>query len=216
MLNIMTRTSSRTPQRPVRPQRSQKITLTELLWALIGLMLTIGGTLLEASITGFPWQWSGTIPLHSLGVNCQIGAVILIGCLGGRNAAAMSQIAYLGLGLAGFPVFSKGGGFSYLGEPSFGYLLGFIPGAWVCGRLAFKAVPRLEAFAFSGLCGLLVVHFVGILYLILGYAFKWVHPNSMPFWKAVMAFSVHLLPGQLAVTCAIAILAFLLRRVMFY
>lgn len=212
----MTRTPSRTPRRPERVKRS-KITLTELLWALIGLMLTIGGTLLRASITGVPWSWSGgTVPLHFLGVSYQIGAVMLVGCLGGSNAAAMSQIAYLGLGLVGFPVFSQGGGIGYVKEPSFGYLLGFIPGAWVCGKLAFKVAPRLEGFAFSALCGLIVIHLTGILYLVLGYAFKWTNTSSLPLLKALMAYSINLLPGQFAVICAIAVLAFFLRRVMFY
>ncbi|MEO8892890.1 MAG: biotin transporter BioY, partial [Coleofasciculaceae cyanobacterium] len=31
----------------------------ELLWALIGLLLTIGGTFLEAFVTNPPWDWSG-------------------------------------------------------------------------------------------------------------------------------------------------------------
>lgn len=212
----MTRLPSRKRRTAARPKRF-RITLTELLWALIGLLLTIGGTLLKASITDLPWTWAnGQVPLHFLGVSYQIGAVMLIGCLGGRNAAVMSQIAYLALGLAGFPVFSQGGGIGYLKEPSFGYLLGFVPAAWICGYLAFKMPPRLESLGFSGLCGLIVVHLVGIAYLLLGYALKWIDAASVPFTKAVMTYSVNLLAGQLAVICAIAVLAYVLRRVMFY
>lgn len=209
----MTRTPSRRP--PARSRRF-RITLTDLLWALIGLMLTIGGTLLRASITGLPGiGTSQSVPLYFLGVSYQIGAVLLIGCLGGKNAAVMSQIAYLALGLAGFPVFSQGGGIQYLNAPSFGYLLGFVPGAWICGYLAFKAPPRLESLAFSGLCGLLVIHLTGVTYLILGSMLGWVKLESS-IWQAFLTYSVNLLPGQLAVTCAIAVLAFILRRVMFY
>lgn len=208
--------SRRRRRAPAKSQRF-RITLTELLWALIGLLLTIGGTLLKASTTGGPWTWAnGQVPLHFLGVSYQIGAVMLVGCLGGRNAAVMSQIAYLSLGLAGFQVFSQGGGMKYLTEPSFGYLLGFVPAAWVCGYIAFKAPPRLESLAFSGLCGVIVVHTVGIAYLILSYILKWIDAASMPFTKALMTYSVNLLPGQLAVICAIAVLAYCLRRVMFY
>lgn len=214
MPSTMTRTPPRLSQRPARPRRSA-ITLTELLWALIGLMLTIGGTLLRASIAGVPFG-SSNIPLHFLGVSYQIGAVMLVGCLGGRNAAAMSQIAYIALGLAGFPVFSKGGGINYLQEPSFGYLIGFIPGAWVCGFLAFRLQLRLESLALSGVFGLLVIHLVGIFYLFLSYAFKWVNTNAVSLGEALMTYSVNLLPGQLAVTCAIAVFAFFLRRIMFY
>lgn len=203
-----------TRTRPPRIRRST-ITLTDLLWALIGLMLTIGGTLLRASIAGVP-VGAGNLPLYFLGVSYQIGAVMLVGCLGGKNAAVMSQIAYLALGLSGFPVFSQGGGIGYLRQPSFGYLLGFVPGGWICGYLAFKAPPRLESLTFSGLCGLFSIHLTGIVYLLLGYAVKWVDTGSVPLSKALITYSVNLLPGQLAVTCAIAVLAFVLRRMMFY
>ncbi|NJR50066.1 MAG: biotin transporter BioY [Leptolyngbyaceae cyanobacterium CSU_1_3] len=199
-----------------RPVRSV-ITVTELLWALIGLLLTIGGTLLKASITGMPWTWSSqAVPLHFLGVSYQIGAVLLIGCLGGKNAAVMSQIAYIALGLVGFPVFDRGGGLSYLREPSFGYLLGFVPGAWVCGYFAFRTPPRLESLAFSNLCGLVVIHLTGIVYLIFAYLLKWVDADKYPFFKSLFSFSVNLLPGQFAVLCAVTVLAFVMRRLMFY
>lgn len=199
--------------RPVRPV----ITLTELLWALIGLLLTIGGTLLKAAIAGFPWHWtSQSVPLHFLGVNYQIGAVLLIGCLGGKNAAVMSQIAYLGLGLVGFPVFAQGGGIGYLKEPSFGYLVGFIPGAWLCGYFAFKTPPRLESLAFSCVCGLLVIHLTGIVYLLMAYSFKWIDAATQPLFKSLLNYSINLLPGQFAVVCATTVLAFVMRRLMFY
>jgi biotin transport system substrate-specific component len=199
--------------KPVRP----RITLTDLLWALIGLILTIGGTLLRASITGLPWTWTPqTVPLHFLGVSYQIGAVLLVGCLGGKNAAVMSQIAYLGLGLAGFEIFNEGGGLSYISKPSFGYLLGFIPGAWLCGYFAFRTPPRLESLAFSCLCGLLTIHLTGILYLLLSYGLKWTKPDALPLWNALFNYSISPLPGQLAVVCAVTVLAFLLRRLMFY
>lgn len=213
MYNSMTMTRTPLRRSPARSRRF-RITLTDLLWALIGLMLTIGGTLLRASIAGVSWN-SPSVPLHFLGVSYQIGAVLLIGCLGGKNAAVMSQIAYLALGLAGFPVFSQGGGIQYLSVPSFGYLLGFVPGAWVCGFLAFKVPPRLESLAFSGLCGLIVIHTIGILYLILGSMLQWIKLEGS-LWQAFLTYSLNLLPGQLAVTCAIAVLAFLLRRMMFY
>lgn len=213
MYNSMTMTRTPLRRSPARSRRF-RITLTDLLWALIGLMLTIGGTLLRASIAGVPWN-SPSVPLHFLGVSYQIGAVLLIGCLGGKNAAVMSQIAYLALGLAGFPVFSQGGGIQYLSAPSFGYLLGFVPGAWVCGYLAFKVPPRLESLAFSGLCGLVMIHTIGILYLILGSLFQWIKLEGS-LWQAFLTYSINLLPGQLAVTCAIAVLAFVLRRMMFY
>lgn len=184
----------------------------ELVYALIGLLLTIGGTFVEASIAGLSWKWGQDVVLfQSLGVSYQIGAVLLVGCLGGKNAGALSQIAYLVLGLTGMPVFTKGGGFDYLREPSFGYLLGFIPGAWVCGWLAFQAPVRLEFLALSCIGGLLVVHLVGLGFLGLSCGLDanlWV--------PTAMKYSLHPLPGQLAVVCAVSVLAFVLRQMMFY
>lgn len=188
----------------------------ELLWALIGLLLTIGGTFVEAFITNPPWVWSvegiHTVPL---GVTFQIGAVLLVGCLGGKNAAALSQIAYVVLGLK-LPVFTQGGGISYLKEPSFGYLLGFIGGAWVCGFLAFRMPPRVESLAFSGICGLLTIHVYGLGYLIIFHILNWSATGGLNLMQAIMKYSIEPLPGQLVVVCAITVLAFALRQLMFY
>ncbi len=190
---------------------------TELLWAFIGLLLTIGGTFLEAFVATPTWQWgTNSLQTHSLGVTYQIGAVLLVGCLGGRNAAVLSQIAYVLLGLTWFPIFAQGGGMSYIKEPSFGYILGFIPGAWICGFLAFKALPRLESLAFSCLSGLLTIHLTGILYLILAYSSGWLGKAQIPLQQALLKYSLYPLPGQFAVICAVTLIAFTLRHLMFY
>lgn len=59
----------------------------------------------------------------------------LAGLLLGSYLGAVSVGIYVLLGLAGVPVFTSGGGISYVLQPTFGYLLGFIVGAWVAGRL---------------------------------------------------------------------------------
>jgi biotin transport system substrate-specific component len=183
-----------------------------LIWALIGLLLTIGGTFLEASIASPSWNGiQAGIPIHSLGVTYQIGAVLLVGCLGGKNAGALSQIAYVALGLMWLPVFTEGGGLEYIKQPTFGYLLGFIPGAWVCGWLAFKMALRLESLAFSCICGLLSVHAIGLIYLAINLL-----SDTQTLMDGVFKYSVYPLPGQLAVVCAVTVLAFILRRLMFY
>lgn len=189
---------------------------TELLWALIGLLLTIGGTFLEASIAVPSRDWGQqAIQTHSLGITYQFGAGLLISCVGGRNAAVLSQIAYILLGLTPwFPIFAKGGGLGYLREPSFGYLLGFIPAAWVCGYLAFKLAPRLESLLISCISGLLSIHLTGILYLATLRLLGWV--SQADFFKALFKFSIEPLPGQFAVVCAVTILAYALRHLLMY
>ncbi|MDX2232634.1 MAG: biotin transporter BioY [Leptolyngbyaceae cyanobacterium bins.349] len=189
---------------------------TELLWALIGLLLTIGGTFLEASIAVPSRDWGHqAIQTHSLGITYQFGAGLLIGCVGGKNAAVLSQIAYIMLGLTPwFPIFAKGGGLSYLREPSFGYLLGFIPAAFVCGYLAFKSFPRLESLALSCVSGLLSMHITGMVYLVMLWILQILPLPDLT--TAFLKFSVEPLPGQFAVVCAVTLLAYALRQVLFY
>ncbi|ERN42119.1 hypothetical protein KR51_00012080 [Rubidibacter lacunae KORDI 51-2] len=189
----------------------------ELLWTLIGLLLTIGGTFVEAFATNPPWQWGDLgLKIQTLGVTFQTGAVLLTGCVGGKKAGALSQVAYLMLGLAWLPVFSHGGGWSYLQQPTFGYILGFVPGAWLCGWLAFRDRPKIEMLVLASAAGLVVIHACGLLYLT-GLAF--IGPKfgatGPPLLAALSAYSLKPLPGQLAVLCAAATIAFGLRQVQF-
>ncbi|MGL5083508.1 MAG: biotin transporter BioY [Microcoleaceae cyanobacterium] len=188
----------------------------ELLWAIIGVLLTIGGTFLPAFVADPAWLWEQKeVQVYSLGVTFQIGAVLFIGCMGGRNAAAISQIAYLALGLTILPVFSEGGGLAYLNQPTFGYLLGFIPGGWVCGSLAFRSPPKLEFLSLSCCCGLLTIHGVGIVYFILGNMNAMLSP-TVPLTEALYRYSLYPFPGQFGVACAVTVLSYVLRGLMFY
>ncbi|TVP60171.1 MAG: biotin transporter BioY [Nodularia sp. (in: Bacteria)] len=189
----------------------------QLLWSMVGLLLTMGGTFLEAYGIALPSSLSTQgIQTFSLGVTCQVGAVLLVGCLGGKNAGALSQIAYLVMGLTLLPVFAEGGGIGYVKLSQFGYLLGFIPGAWICGFLAFKARPKLETLAFSCVSGLFTVHLCGITYLIISYIFQWKGTENLALMQAILRYSWLALPGQLAVVCAVTVIAYILRHLMFY
>ncbi|GAA6621171.1 biotin transporter BioY [Scytonema sp. NUACC26] len=189
----------------------------QLLWSMIGLLLTMGGTFLEAHVTTLPWSWSHQgVHTFSLGVTYQIGGVLLVGCLGGKNAGALSQIAYLVMGLTLIPVFAEGGGIGYVKLSHFGYLLGFIPGAWICGHFAFKAKPKLETLTFSCFCGLLTVHICGITYLIISSVLKLQGTETLSLTQAMLKYSWFALPGQLAVICAVVVIAYVLRHLMFY
>lgn len=191
----------------------------ELLWALIGLMLTILSSWLEAGVPSFWWQGEASA-VYSLGVTFQVGAALFTGCMGGKNAAAIAQIAYVILGVVLFErfqleVFTQDAGLGYLRDPGFGYLLGFIPAGWLCGKLAFRDKPTPERLGFAAVSGLIVVHVCGIAYLCLGYLFRQIAADfSLP--TAIMKYSVVLIPGQIMVTCAIALIAYGLRKALFY
>ncbi|MEM7769194.1 MAG: biotin transporter BioY [Cyanobacteria bacterium P01_E01_bin.6] len=186
----------------------------ELLWAFIGLILTVGGTFIEAFIAGIPLEWADP---RSLGVSWQIGAMLFVGCMGGRHAAAISQIAYIFLGLTWFPIFTYGGGIRYIFEPTFGYLLGFVPGAWVCGVLALQFPKRLELLALSCLCGLFTVHLTGISYLVVNHFIDNENTRGLSaLLSNLFNYSVAPVPGQLVIVCAVSLVAYILRSIMFY
>jgi biotin transport system substrate-specific component len=189
----------------------------ELLWAIIGLLLTIFSTFVEASVTNMPWTWSeqgvNSLPL---GVTFQVGAVLLTGCMGGKNAGFLAQVAYIFLGLFWFPVFAQGGGLEYWQQPSFGYILGFMPGAWLCGWLAFQRRTKLESLAIGAAAGLLVIHICGLIYLV---GLSFLSPRSLPsgnLFDLIINYSIHPIPGQFVVVCTVAVIAFVLRRILFY
>lgn len=56
--------------------------------------------------------------------------------------AFMSQLLYLGMGLAGLPVFADGGGLRYAGTPGFAYLVAFPFAAWLAARLSMRGGLR--------------------------------------------------------------------------
>lgn len=187
-----------------------------ILWAMVGLILTIGGTFIEASSLSFPWLWGQEgVATQSLGVTYQIGAVLLTGCLGGGNAALLSQVFYLALGLMGLPVFDQGGGWEYVLEPHFGYLLGFLLGAWLCGNFAFKRLVKTDGLIFSCFVGLLSIHVVGIVYFLVLYLVRGASLGVDSWFQGIYAYSIAPLPGQIAVSCAVVAIAYVMRKIMF-
>ncbi|MEB3210520.1 MAG: biotin transporter BioY, partial [Leptolyngbyaceae bacterium] len=119
--------------------------------------------------------------------------------------------------LTWFPIFTYGGGIRYLFEPTFGYLLGFVPGAWVCGILALEFPKRLELLALSCLCGLLTVHLTGISYLVVNHFVD--NENTQTLTSLLVDlvnYSIIPLPGQLATVCGVSLIAYILRSIMLY
>ena len=81
-----------------------------------------------------------------------------------RRYGILSVAAYLLLGLCGLPVFSGGGGISYVLSPTFGYLLGFLLAAVVSGTLKARMAQTLPARLFLSALNILTVHLLGVLY----------------------------------------------------
>ena len=187
-----------------------------ILWAIIGLILTVGCTFIEAHTLNFPWLWNEQgLAIPTLGVSYQIGAVLFVGCIAGRNAALLSQLAYVVLGICGVPIFERGGGWQYMLEPNFGYLVGFILGAWLCGYLAFQKLVYLDGLIMSCGAGLLAIHFTGIIYLAILYYVPGLGTEVNSLMEGISTYSLSLLPGQLAVICATVAISYMIRKLMF-
>jgi biotin transport system substrate-specific component len=97
-----------------------------------------------------------------------LGVIVVGAALGARRGAA-SLTAYMLAGLAGAPVFAGlTAGPAYVLAPSFGFVLGFIPAAFVAGWFAERAWDRTPWLAFTGFVAASVIPFViGVPYLAL-------------------------------------------------
>ncbi len=93
------------------------------------------------------------------------------GVLLGPVLGAMSQLIYVLLGLIGLPVFTSGGGLSYVLTPTFGYLLGFIVAPYIIGKIVYNAKPSFTRILIVSILGLLVTYLIGTtyMYIILNY-----------------------------------------------
>jgi biotin transport system substrate-specific component len=177
--------------------------------AIAGLLLILAGSLVQA---GFPWAGADHgLKVISLPISLQVPALLLTALVCGPRSAMLAAVAYLSLGLFQLPVFQGGGGASYLMDPGFGYLAGFLPAAWITGKLARQ--PGMDdplALAGAAAIGLVVLHLCGITNLLLGsLAGRWGGDTL----TLVVGYSLALLP-QLLLCCAAGVLAWLLRRLL--
>lgn len=104
------------------------------------------------------------IPLPLCPINLQPFFVILSGLVLGGKRGAASVAVYILLGLIGLPVFTNGGGVGYILQPTFGYMLGHLVGAFTAGNIARNEKPSVARFTVAGLCGLAVVYVLGVSY----------------------------------------------------
>lgn len=95
--------------------------------------------------------------------------VILVGAALGARRGAVSLTSYMLLGLAGLPIFAGPiAGPAYVLAPSFGFIVGFIPAAFVAGWFAQRAWDRRPVLAFVGFVAASIIPFlIGVPYMAL-------------------------------------------------
>ncbi len=84
------------------------------------------------------------VPLPFVPFSLQTLFVLLAGSMLGPVYGAGSQVLYLLMGLAGLPVFTRGGGLAYVFQPTFGYLLGFPVASLIAGALIHGKQARVQ------------------------------------------------------------------------
>ncbi|MDY2959231.1 MAG: biotin transporter BioY [Hornefia sp.] len=137
------------------------------------------------------------IPVGPAPISAQLLFIALAGMVIGPYWGAVSQILYVALGLMGLPVFTSGGGLSYIYNPSFGFLLGFIFVPVIIGGLMRKYEP--ESFVVNFIiviAGMLSCHIIGVPYMY--FILHNVVGNPITIWKTFMVGCIIFIPGDIA------------------
>jgi len=109
-----------------------------------------------------------TIPFPFLPVTMQPVFCVLAGLIAGPRIGALSMTAYAILGLSGIPVFARGGGITYVFNPSFGFIIGFIACAYIIGRISRSRYGNKKAAnLIAALTGLASLYLIGMVYMAL-------------------------------------------------
>ena len=124
--------------------------------------LVIGGSLL----IGLCAQVKILLPFSPVPITGQTFAVLMIGTLLGAWRGSLAVLAYIIEGAVGLPVFALGGGFTILIGPTGGYLVGFIPAAYITGLLAQKGWDRrIGTTVLAMVLGNIVIYAFGLFWL---------------------------------------------------
>ena len=131
------------------------------LTALFAALISVGGRI--------------TIPIPYVPITLQTLFTVLAGLLLGSKLGAVSSALYVLMGLLGLPVFSAGAGPAYVFHPTFGYMLGFIVGAWLAGYIVERAEKKdFKTMLLACLANGAVVYAIGLpyYYLMMNYYVK--------------------------------------------
>ena len=130
----------------------RKITTKEMTLCAIFTVLTAVGAFIK-------------IPVPVVPFTLQVLFTMLAGLLLGSRLGALSVGLYMILGLAGLPVFTQGGGLWYLLQPTFGYILGFILGSYVTGKMTEQRdTLTFSRILIANFAGLAIIYVMGMIY----------------------------------------------------
>lgn len=133
-------------------------------------------TSLTVGISVFTRFSAGIIPFSLLPL-----MVMLAGNILGSRLGALSMLLYLVLGLLGIPVFASPpyGGVAYVFQPSFGFLIGFIFGAYVVGKITEIGQRKQSTYFIANIIGILVINLFGLTYFWFLFSFVLKQPKPV-------------------------------------
>ena len=149
------------------------------------------------------------IPLNS---TWQIHGLLITSLLCGPQIGIICATCYLIIGLFYLPVFHGGGSVGYILTHEFGYLLGFIPAAWISGFLSkSKTNPNLINFSLYTILSLCIVHIIGIIYLVIGNIFG----NRLDSLSDLILTNTFIpFPTQILLCISISLISLFLKRIL--
>jgi len=147
------------------------------------------------------------IPLPLVPITLQTLFLNLAGALLGGYLGALSQVIYVLLGIAGLPVFAGGAaGPGVLLGPTGGYLIGFVIGAFVIGKLVeLKEKPGFAWIALAMTAGMVVIYVFGVLQLSV--------VAKLSIEQAIAAGALPFLPGDFIKIIAASLITFKLKDI---
>ncbi|MGE0815121.1 MAG: biotin transporter BioY [Vicinamibacterales bacterium] len=126
---------------------------------------SIGLVFGAAVVTAVSAQVSVTVPASPIPFTLQPVAVLLTGAVLGARLGALSQVAYLAMGIAGASAFAWSPvllpGVARLAGPTGGFLLAFPAAAWVVGVCADRGYARRASGALLSMLGGAAVLYTG-------------------------------------------------------
>ena len=134
------------------------------------------------------------IPIPGIPFTLQVLFTTMAGLMLGGSWGAATVATYTLMGLIGLPVFTVGGGLSYVLQPTFGYILGFIVGAGVCGAIV-KASKKKSIYVYIGasLVNMVIIYVLGVVYFYFIMTFYMGEGVSVK-ELLVMFFSINIIP----------------------
>ena len=150
------------------------------------------------------------IPIPYIPFTLQIVPVYLAGALLGPRIGMLSQLVYISIGLIGVPVFAEGGGIGYIFKPTFGYLLGYMAGAFTNGYLIQKLqLHRLYSIFLANMSTLFIVYLFGCAWLYV--AMKWFIEKPLSIHDTLLYGMILPVPGDLLLCVLCSVLIYRLR-----